>query len=288
MEKHIENFIDRMTEDGLSQNTIKSYALSLKKYLEWFEETYHMEFKQLYRENILEYKSYLKNIKRSRIDSHHLDAKTINHELSVLAKYNLYTNPESKIVADNDYIKIQENYINPTDITKTDVEQFRQKILQSGNIFRYRDYAIATIMAYGGLRISEVLSLKNDDVNVSARQIKVPDGKGEKQRIVIINEKIVNALSSHKAHQYYRDSEYIFCNSNGHPLNRTTINKSFSKYSDCITPHSLRHFYCTNALESGVFSIQEVAHQAGHADIKTTMRYIHPKLKAMIQKVDSL
>lgn len=98
-------------------------------------------------------------------------------------------------------------------------------------------------MAYGGLRISEVLFLKYDDVNISARQIKVTEGKGEKQRIVIINEKIVNALSSHKAYQYYYGSEYIFCNSKGQQLSRTTINKSFSKYSDCITPHILRHFH---------------------------------------------
>lgn len=288
MEKPLEFFYQKLTEDGMAKNTIESYMQSLKKYLDWFDETYHIEFNHLYRENILEYKSYLKNIKRSRINGQHLDAKTINHELSALAKYNLYTDPESKIITDNDYMKIQEYYINPTDITKDEIEQFRQRILQSGNIFRYRDYAIATIMAYGGLRISEVLSLKNDDVSTTARQIKVADGKGEKQRIVIINEKIVNAISGHKAHRYYFGSEFLFCNSKGKPLNRTTINKVFRKYSDRITPHTLRHFYCTNALESGAYTIQEVAQQAGHADIKTTMRYLHPKLKTMIEKANSL
>lgn len=290
MENPINSFTQKLAENGLSENTIKSYTLSLKNYLEWFNQTYHVEFKQLYRENILEYKSYLKNIRRSGSDQHHLDAKTINHKLSALAKYNTYFNPENTVITEKDYMKIQENYINPTDITKDEIEQFRQKILQSGGLYRYRDYAISTIMAYGGLRISEVLALKINDVNVTARQIKVSDGKGEKQRIVIINEKIVNSLSSYYKTRScrYSGSEYLFCNTNGAMLNRTTINKAFSKYSDHITPHTLRHFYCTNALESGAFSVQEVAQQAGHADIKTTMRYIHPNLKAMIQKVDSL
>ena len=288
MEEQIKNFIQKMTAEGLSQNTINSYSLSIKKYMEWFEQTYHLEFKHLYRENVLEYKSYLKNIKRHGNDKLQLDAKTINRELFALVKYNSYFGPETKIIDKNLYIKIQKSNINPTDISKEEIEQFRQKILQSGNIFRYRDYAIATILAYSGLRISEALALKKNDINITSRQIKISDGKGEKQRIVIINEKIVNALSSHNAHQYYRNSEYLFCNSTGKPLNRSTINKAFKKYSDYITPHTLRHFYCTNALESGAFTIQEVAQQAGHADIRTTMQYVHPKLKTMIEKADIL
>jgi integrase/recombinase XerD len=48
------------------------------------------------------------------------------------------------------------------------------------------------------------------------------------------------------------------------PLDRSTVNKVFNKYSDKITPHTLRHFFCTIALESGL-SVHEVAYLAGHS-----------------------
>lgn len=191
------------------------------------------------------------------------------------------------MISKADFIKIQESAINPTDITKKDVEEFRQRVLQSEGCGSVRNYAIVTIMAYAGLRISEVLNLKKIDVATQANQIRVSDGKGEKQRIVVINSKIVDAINDYISTDSV-ESEYLFHNNTGKPLNRTTINKVFNEFSENITPHTLRHFYCTNALESGVYSINEVSQQAGHSDIRTTMRYTNPNLKKMIEKSDLL
>lgn len=286
METILVKFQDKLIKDGMAKNTIESYVLWVKEYLKWFSDSYgDIAFIGLYRANILEYKNYLKNIKRVRGSNRNLNAKSINAKLSSLVKFNEIIQPDNIVITETDYIKIQDSLINPTDITKKDVEEFRQRVLQSEGCAAERNYAIVTIMAYAGLRISEVLHLKKSDVSVQARQILVSDGKGEKQRTVIINSKIVDAVKSYIAKDNI-ESEYLFHNKQGVPLNRTTINKICKDFSKKITPHTLRHFYCTNALESGAYSINEVCQQAGHSDVRTTMRYTNPNLEKMKEKAE--
>lgn len=291
MEQWIKDFVDRLHLEGKSDKTIKQYSTSIKEYFQWFYESYgDVEFKKLYRENILEYKNYLKNIKRSKRSGNNLDAKSVNSKLSALIKFNELLQADNIVISKADLIKVQTEIISPTNITKKEVEEFRQRILQSEGCSAKRNYAIVTIMAYAGLRISEVLQLKKVDVNTTANQIRVTDGKGEKQRTVIINSKIVSAIREYQKLDQV-ESEYLFHNSKGKMLNPSTINKVFDEFSVegyHIHPHMLRHFFCYNALESGAYSINEVSNQAGHTSIKTTMRYLNPNLDAIKKKAELL
>lgn len=291
MEQWIKDFVDRLHLEGKSDKTIKQYSTSIKEYFQWFYESYgDVEFKKLYRENILEYKNYLKNIKRSKRSGNNLDAKSVNSKLSALIKFNELLQADNIVISKADLIKVQTEIISPTNITKKEVEEFRQRILQSEGCSAKRNYAIVTIMAYAGLRISEVLQLKKVDVNTTVNQIRVTDGKGEKQRTVIINSKIVSAIREYQKSDQV-ESEYLFHNSKGKTLNPSTINKVFDEFSVegyHIHPHMLRHFFCYNALESGAYSINEVSNQAGHTSIKTTMRYLNPNLDAIKKKAELL
>ena len=168
------------------------------KYFKWFADSFgNTEFKGLYRANVQEYKNYLKNIKRVGKDNHNLDGKSINAKLSVLSKFNELMQPDNIVITKADFIKIQENAINPTEITKEDVEAFRQRILQSQGTHALRNYTIVTVLMYTGLRISEVLRLKKKEVSTITGEIRVTDGKGEKQRIVIANSKVTDAISEY-------------------------------------------------------------------------------------------
>lgn len=291
MEELIKEFQNRMHLEGKSDKTINTYTSSMKEYFKWFYDSYgEVEYKKLYRENVLEYKNYLKNIKRSNRSGNNLNAKTINAKLSALIKFNELMQSDNIVISKKDLIKVQTEIISPTNITKKEVEEFRQRILQSEGCSAKRNYAIVTIMAYAGLRISEVLNLKKVDVNTTANQIRVADGKGEKQRTVIINSKIVSAVREYQKSDKV-DSDYLFHNSKGKVLNPSTINKVFDEFSadEChINPHALRHFFCYNALESGAYSINEVSNQAGHTSIKTTMRYLNPNLDAIKKKAELL
>ena len=141
-------------------------------------------------------------------------------------------------------------------------------------------------MAYGGLRVSEAVNIKIDDINLKSRELVVRNGKGEKSRAVFLNDKIVNAVKSYLKERD-RESEFLFVSRQNNKVSRSRINQIFNKHSEVITPHSLRHFYCTNALEKG-FSIHEVANQAGHSNIHTTMIYTNPSIEEMKEKANKL
>ena len=280
----LESFKNWLDNQQLSKNTIQSYSGHIKRYLKWFQESYNSPFNRLYRENILEYISYMSNIKK-------LKAQSINAHLAALIKLNEYLIDQSTqtdmVVSKKDYIKIQKEYISPATIIKTDVETFRQKILENRD---KRDYAIVTLLAYSGMRISEALNIKVDDLNLTAREILVRYGKRNKQRLVIINDKIANAIKEYlkeREQQKNKESDYLFISRESYKVDRSVINRIFNEFSDKITPHTLRHFFCSYALENG-WSTHEVAAQVGHSNIHTTMLYTHPSRSEIKRKANLL
>lgn len=277
----INKFSNYLVNDGKSSNTIKSYILHIKNYMKWYYDSFGEEFKQLYRQNILEYRSYLQNIKKE-------NAKTVNAKLSALSKLNEFlidgTIQKEIVITKKDYIKIQNQYASPAIVGKIEVESLRQRILENeGN----RNFAIVTLMAYAGLRISEVLGLKLNDINLITREILVCEGKGNKQRLVYINDNISDAVKEYLKELKESEYGYLFISNKGNRIDRTVINKIFNKYSDKITPHTLRHFYCSNALENG-YTVHEVANQAGHSNIHTTLLYTNPTKEKMKEKANRL
>ena len=142
-------------------------------------------------------------------------------------------------------------------------------------------------MAYAGLRVSEVVNLKIEDITLQAREMIVRSGKGDKQRLVYLNDKIIHALQEYLRIRPKTESPHLFPSRQGGKLNRTRFNQIFNQNSDIITPHTLRHFYCSNALDSG-YSIAEVANQAGHSNVQTTLRYTNPTREKMKEKANLL
>lgn len=214
----------------------------------------------------------------------------MNSKLSALICFNELIEPDNIVVSKRDLIKIQAELVAPTDITKKEVEEFRQIVLQSEGCTAKRNYAIVTILAYAGLRISECLNIRKSDICLESNHLKVVNGKGEKARIVIINSKIVSAVREYQREDQV-ESEWVFHNSRGERLNQTTINRVFKLCCPKglnITPHTLRHFYVMNAVSTGLFTIPEIAGQMGHSSIKTTMRYMNPNLDEVRKKTEYL
>lgn len=291
MEELIKEFKKKMYLEGKSQKTIEVYGNSVKEFFKWFYDSYgNIEYKKLYRENILEYKSYLKNIKKSAHSGNNLCPKSINSKLSALICFNELIEPDNIVVTKRDLIKIQAEMVSPTSITKKEIEEFRQIVLQSEGCAAKRNYAIVIILAYAGLRITECLNLRKSDICLESSELKVTNGKGEKARIVIINSKIVSAVREYQKTDHV-ESEWLFHNSRGERLNQTTINRVFKlccPKGHNITPHTLRHFYAINAVSSGIFTIPEIANQMGHSSIKTTMKYMNPNLDEIRRKIEEL
>ena len=275
----LQQFSEYLHTLGKSANTAAAYCRDVSLYLKWCQATFGEQPVKLYRANVLEYISFMRNVKG-------YNPRTVNRHLSSLRSLNDWLIESGRqteaAVLPNDFMKIQLQYASPCTVTKKDVEMFRQRLLESGS---KRDYAIATLYAYSGIRRSECVNLKLDQVDLTAREIRVI-GKGDKQRLVYINDKIVHALREYLKERR-SDSPYFFVSRQSGKLAPSRVNQIFNKYSDVITPKTLRHFFCSNALESG-YSIHEVASQAGHSAIQVTLLYTNPSAQAMKDKANKL
>lgn len=279
-------FKNYLIEQNKSINTIDNYIRNIENFKKWYKDTTNEELKILFRPNILDYKSYLRNIKKTK-QGQPLKAESVNANLSALAKYNEFlveTGVQKDIVInDNDFIKIQKQHINPCRVDKIQVEQFRQKVLENET---KRDYAIVTIILYMGLRISECLNIKMNDFDIDSREIIIKNGKGGKVRTTYMNDKVVVALKEYLKERN-SDSSYLFTSRQSNKLSRSRINQLFNKYSNVLTPHQGRHYAFTNMASNG-FSIVEIAMIGGHSSTKTTEIYINPSQKEIKEKLNLL
>ena len=163
----LEQFCSFLQEQGKSENTVKSYRLSVDGYMKWYEATFGEPVQQLYRANVLDYISYLRTVKK-------LANRSVDAKLAALQSFNGYLiemgSQTNTVLSKRDYLKIQTAYANPSTVSREQVEAFRQRVLVGNG---KRDYAIVTILAYAGLRISECLALTPEDISLTAKEITV-------------------------------------------------------------------------------------------------------------------
>ncbi len=282
----MEEFKNYLLEQNKSQNTIDNYIRNVKSFKKWYKETTGGELKKLYRPNVLDYKSYLKNIKRTK-KGEKLKPETINTNLSAVMKYNKFLVEagiqKDIVIQENDFIKIQKQHINPCKVDTSDVEKFRQQILEHET---KRDYAIVTTILYTGLRISECINIKMNDFDLNSKEIIVRNGKGGKVRTVYMNDKIVEAIKEYLKERE-SDSKYLFVSRQSDKVSRSRINQIFNKYSKVLTPHGCRHYCFTNMSKNG-FSLLEIAMMGGHSSTRTTEIYTNPSEREIKERINLL
>lgn len=277
----LDGFCEYLRQQGRSENTVKAYCQGVKEYMRWHEETFGKRMKMLIRANVLDYISYLRTVKG-------LNNRSVNAKLASLHSFNLYLisagYKTEVVLTKEDYLKVQTAYASPSTVDRGEVERFRQEILENNGI---RDYAIVTILAYAGLRISECLELRMGDISLAAREITVRHGKGDKMRVVYFGDKVLNAVRGYLKSRPETENPYLFPGRGDSHLTRGQVNRIFNAHSASITPHTLRHFFCSNALENG-YSIGELANQAGHSNVHTTLLYTNPTKEKMKEKANLL
>lgn len=156
-------------------------------------------------------------------------------------------------------------------------------ILQATNNIKHRTLLA---IAYGaGLRVSEVVNARVGDVDIRDKTIRVRQGKGKKDRISVLSDKIIEDIK--KCAEGKVASAYLFESNRGGKLTTATAQKVFyqcMRKAGINRPasfHSLRHSFATHLLENGV-DIRYVQELLGHQNIRTTQIYTHitnPALK---------
>ncbi len=153
------------------------------------------------------------------------------------------------------------------------------------NQIKNQKHKLMIALTYGaGLRISEVINLKVQDINLDELTIHLKQAKGKKDRITILPEKIKKDLENFVAN---KKNNYVFESERKGKLSERTAQKVFekalknAKIKKPATFHSLRHSFATHLLENGV-DVRYVQELLGHANIRTTQIYTkvtNPSLK---------
>lgn len=267
MVDYLKMFKLRLIRKYTSQNTIESYERDAREFLTYFKNN----IKQLTDIDMKLYKQFLK--------SKNLKIRSINRKLVVLNQFIKFINAECSgniaIVIEQEKVQKVE-YLETAVITENEFYRILDKAEKAGDI---RAVTIMYTLYLTGMRVSEMLQLKREDVNNDEFIVK---GKGSKYRTVFIPAGLRDIWNQY-LNVRVQKTDYLFTGRRG-AITRGTVCKIMKKYTgiarvrlDKGHPHALRHLYGYMAIEDG-WSIDRVATQMGHASINTTKIYtVAPK-----------
>ena len=144
---------------------------------------------------------------------------------------------------------------------------------QLTKITNLKHKTILTLTYSVGLRVSEIINLKIEDIDSKRMLIRIKNAKGRKDRIVPLSETVLELLRNY--YKEYKPKQYLFNGQNSIQYSIGSCQKIYKKYIDSNSSiHTLRHSSFTNLLESGT-DLRIIQKIAGHSSSKTTEIYTH-------------
>ena len=278
----IEKYISYISgERGLAKNSIESYKRDLYQFLEFVQEAMGIkDVENIRRADIREYVSALIQYGFSK--------KSVERKLSALRGFFKYLK-RIQVISSNPVLGIQnpkeERYL-PMVIPEKRINEMLDNWIPE-SIMEARDKSIIELMYSSGLRASEVISLKWENLDLKTMELRVK-GKGGKERIVPLGKRAREALEVYVNFLGDRinKSNFIFLNRFGKKLSRKglwlIIKKRFETMALMygVHPHTLRHSFATHLLNHGadLRSIQELL---GHASLATTSIYTNLSIQSL-------
>ena len=251
---------------GLSHKTITTYVFCLKT----FFKKYKKDPKYVTKADIHEYLDDLieKEAAGNTINVHH-SALTFFFE-EILHK---------KLLIHIKYSKTPKTL--PTVLTQDETTQL---FLAISN----KKHQLMVKLMYGaGLRVSELVSMKVCDLDLKMGYGWVRKGKGNKDRMFVVPDSLVEDIGSHIIDNNLQDSNYLFIGRKGHHLTTRSVQEIVKKAAKIagikknVHPHTLRHSFATHLIENG-YDVACVQSLLGHNSMGTTMRYLHMAPSKMI------
>ncbi len=285
----IDQFLDYLKfEKRYSRHTIISYQNDLEQFFQYLVSQFDSPDLEMISASMV--RSWLAELKEEEISS-----KTINRKISSLKsyyKYHLKTgalikSPMGTIIAP----KISKRL--PQFVEQIDMDHLFQHMPFSDD-WKGRTERLVILLFYStGMRLSELIQLKELQLDASHQQVKVL-GKGNKERIIPINKDLIEQLQKYIAEKpsNARLSEHLFVAESGKPLQpRSVYSFIKAKLSEVTTikkksPHILRHSFATHLMNNGA-DLNAVKELLGHSSLAATQVYTHntiEKLKDVFKK----
>jgi integrase/recombinase XerD len=290
MEGYLDAYIAFVrAERGLSGKTVDAYAQDLTVYFAFLREHGVTEPTRVTQEDVLAHLSALGRRKLSRrSQARHLAALRGFHRFLVAERYT-----EKDPTEDVDTPRFARKL--PVFLTLEEVEQLLAAPDES-TPEGVRDRAMIEVLYATGLRVSELVGLGVNDIQLGAGYL-VAKGKGAKERIVPLGTFAIEKVQAYLEHTRLvlldgRQSQALFVTSRGDGFTRQGFWKLLKRYAlkagimKQISPHKLRHSFATHLVERGA-DLRAVQAMLGHADLATTQIYTHVNSERLRKVYDS-
>ena len=280
VKNEISEFLEYLTyERNVSINTVEAYRDDLESFVRFLSNDYFTMDRgliELGRVDHLTVRAYLAHLARRK-----LARTSIARHLSAMRSFYKYLMREGLVEANparGVATPKREKYL-PTVMQPSDVAHLLEQPDVSTNL-GVRDRAWMELLYASGLRISELVGIDIDDVELRARLVKVR-GKGSKERIVPFGSKAEAALREYLAVREAQDEEEaFFVNYRGARITTRSVRRLFDHYLRAaslragISPHTMRHSFATHLLNAGA-DLRGIQELLGHASLSTTQKYTH-------------
>lgn len=277
MRDYILKFIEELKyEKNYSDLTVNGYLKDLDLFLEYLNENNIKHFKDVEYQDIRLYINYLYDLKYNN--------KTISRHISSLRSFFKYLSVNN-IICNNPCILISNPKLDkklPKYLNFEDTEKLLNAF-DNNNYIGLRNSLILEMLYSTGMRVSEIASVKKNDISISSKSITVT-GKGNKERIVYFGTRCLNLINDYLKKSYNKlnrkDSEYLFLSKTGKKINdreiRTIVDDAakIAGIEIKISPHVLRHTFATHMLTTGA-DLRSVQELLGHENLSTTQIYTH-------------
>jgi len=256
-----QSFRNRLYANGKSKNTVKMYGYIAQKYLEFIK----FDKRKITRESIEDFKEYLSLELGYSKTSIYLYVRALQAFLDFLEVRDLGPlNPPKRPQ------KVP-NYLVETEVSKM-LDSCRNN----------KEKLIVELLAYTGVRVSELCSIRVSDIDLENKSLKIRGGKGDKDRLVIFSDKIVPDLKKYimEIKERKGKAEFLFPTAKSKKISPVTVERIIRNLArraginKKVTPHVLRHTFATSLLRNGA-DIRIIQVLLGHASISTTQIYTH-------------
>lgn len=276
IQEAILDFINYCTfEKGLSKRTTESYTNDLEVYEEFLNKRGITDVRGIKDSDI---KDFLK------VRNDNDKTTTIAHNLTVIKNFHAYLLRE-QIVSKDVALLIERPKLRkslPRTLSISDIDKLLDIELDS--IFDYRNKAMLELMYGVGLRVSEIVNLSVNDIDLTNCVIRIM-GKGSKERIVPLGEYSIFYLNLYldRRREMLKDNrtcDKLFLNNHGMGMTRQGFFKNLKQLllekglNPDVSPHTLRHSFATHLLNNGA-DLRSIQEMLGHSDIATTKIYTH-------------
>lgn len=283
MSYYLDEYIEYLNnEKELSDNTLNSYIIDIKQYINFLKDKKIYSIKKSPDSAVLSYMLYMEKNNAT---------STLLRKFSSIRSYYYYLLVNNIVNKDPTLkIKLPKNeHKAPNILTSEDLNKLLQQ--PSGdNPKSIRDRSMLEILYATGIRVSELVSLNIHDIDLTLGYIKC--GSKNRKRVIPINAGVIELLARYINHTRDllvkdKDEKSLFVNVHGRRMTRQGFWKILKHYKEAanldkdITPHTFRHSFAMNKLNNGA-DIRKVQEMLGHSDLSTTQ--IYKQIKAVENK----